>query len=86
MSVSTTLWISSIFDIQDEPESITSPFTVQFIPTVVDTRVQNNNWDGNMTVKSLDSAPVLFTVGDTAVIVSLLEHSYTYSNFCVAFV
>ena len=59
-----------LFDIQNQ--LITSPFTVQFTPTLIETRMPDSNWDGNMPVNSLDSAPVLFIVGDTIALVSLL--------------
>ena len=54
---------------------------MQFTPTIVDTRENDSSWDGNMRVNSLDSAPVLFTIGDTVAVVSLLEHAYTQSYY-----
>ena len=45
-------------------------FETQFIPTLVNNNwMPNPAWDGNMSLSSLESAPVLSVVGDTSVMV-----------------
>ena len=45
-------------------------FEAQFIPTLVNNNwMPNPAWDGNMSLSSLESAPVLSVVGDTSVMV-----------------
>ena len=45
-------------------------FQVQFIPMLVNNNLTPNPaWDGNMSLSSLESAPVLSVVGDTSVMV-----------------
>ena len=55
---------------QGDVSSNTTAFVVQFIPTLVGNRTANPVWDGNMSLTSLESAPVLSVIGDTTALVS----------------
>ena len=55
---------------QGEEPSNTTAFVVKFIPALVNSRTVNPTWDGNMSLTSLESAPVLSVIGDTTTLVS----------------
>ena len=60
---------TNIISLQEELVDATG-FEVQFIPTLASNNwTPNPAWDGNMSLSSLESAPVLSVVGDTSVTV-----------------
>ena len=63
------VYLFLIFYPQEEVSINTTAYEVQFIPSLVNARIANPAWDGNMPLSSLESAPVLSVVGDTSVMV-----------------
>ena len=60
---------ANIISLQEEL-MYTTGFEVQFIPTLASNNwTPNSAWDGNMSLSSLESAPVLSVVGDTFITV-----------------
>ena len=62
-----------IFIFQGEVSSNTTVFVVQFIPAPVNNRIVNSAWNGNMSLTSLESAPVLSVIGDTSAMVCKIK-------------
>ena len=63
------LCFTNIISLQEELIDATR-FEVQFIPTLASNNwMPNLAWDGNMSLSSLESAPVLSVAGDTSVTV-----------------
>ena len=60
---------TNVISLQEEVMDATG-FHVQFIPTLVNSNLTPNPaWDGNMSLSSLESAPVLNVVGDASAMV-----------------